>query len=290
VRGHAFKVRDRRTRARPRAKSHGPLSNDFSTTHDLSDASPVEIGPHNGSKRPAVSSILVVDDETASGELVAALLQSQGYSVRLVGDGREAVRIVAGGEVDLLVCDLMMAKMDGVEVCSYVRNQLRDLVLPIVITTSLNDRESRIRAKEAGADDVIVKPIDGLELLVRLECLLRARAHFTNLVRERDRALAELTAVRAELSDRHRTMRDVEDVGDTMRALVESQWRAIELARKRWSNVGEARESLSRLAEVTAELSQCVETLARKGGLGAASSEGSEATAEGRAPAVSATK
>ena len=234
----------------------------------------------------------MVDDESASGELAAALLRSQGYAVRLVGDGREALSIIAAGEVDLLVCDLMMSRLDGVEVCAYVRNELRDPLLPIVITTSLNDRESRIRAKEAGADDVIVKPIDGLELLVRLECLLRARAHVTRLAEERAQALAELASTRAQLEAQQRTIREVEGTSATMRGLIDGQWRAIELARRRWSNVSEARESLQRLAEVTSELSLCVETLAGSGPLVRAS-EGAEALApsvEGRKSVLSASK
>ncbi len=174
----------------------------------------MESCPQHTSKPPCASSILVVDDEAACSELVATLLRSQGYSVRGVSDGREALGIVANGGVDLLLLDLMMSNLDGVEVCAHVRNELHDLFLPIIITTSLGDRESRIRAKEAGADDVLVKPIDGLELLVRMESLLRARAALVQLERERDRALEALGALNAqrELGRKSRTRSDVEPV------------------------------------------------------------------------------
>ncbi len=177
----------------------------------------MESGAPNTSKPPCASSILVVDDEAASSELVATLLRSQGYLVRVVHDGGEALRIVADGGVDLLLLDLMMSNMDGVEVCAHVRNELRDLFLPIIITTSLNDRESRIRAKEAGADDVLVKPIDGLELLVRMESLLRARAELVRLQHERDHALEALRAANAqrEHSRKPRAHSDIEPAGSS---------------------------------------------------------------------------
>ncbi|MET0283037.1 MAG: response regulator [Polyangiales bacterium] len=171
------------------------------------------------SKHPSASSILVVDDESSSGELIATLLRSQGYEVRLVADGREALALIARGGFDLVLLDLMMSRMDGVEICAYVRNELRDPVLPIVITTSLNDRESRIRAKEAGADDLLVKPIDGLELLVRIDCLLRARAHFGQLQRERDRLREELAQARTVIGNQQRALRNLEGAGDQLRAL-----------------------------------------------------------------------
>lgn len=208
-----------------------------------------------GSERVAASSILIVDDELASGELVAALLQSQGYLVRLVDDGRRALEIIAEGGVDLLVCDLMMPKLDGVEVCAHVRNELHDPQLPIVITTSLNDRESRIRAKEAGADDVIVKPLDGLELLVRIESLLRARAHTSALTRERLRVERELASTRSALAR-------ASEAASTMRSLLDAQERTLESARQRSAQVAQARETFQRLAEITDALRECVSALA----------------------------
>lgn len=245
---------------------------------------PVESVPSNPSKHPSAGSILVVDDEQPSGELIATLLRSQGYVVRLVGDGREALPILARGGIDLVLLDLMMSHMDGVEICAHVRNELRDLLLPVVITTSLNDRESRIRAKEAGADDVLVKPIDGLELLVRIDSLLRARAHVGQLVRERDRLREELAHARTVIGTQQRALRTIEGAGEQLRALLERQRLRLEAAKKRWSNQPEAREEVQRFAQISAELAQTLELLS-----GAASGtvlrvpEGDE-SGEGRAP------
>jgi len=221
----------------------------------------VESAPPNASKHPSASSILVVDDEHASGELAVTLLKSQGYAVRLVSDGKEALAAVARGEVDLLLLDLMMSRMDGVEICAHVRNELRDPFLPIVITTSLNDRESRIRAKEAGADDVLVKPLDGLELLVRIDSLLRTRGQVAELLRERDRSTQDLHFARVTLQNQQRLLRSVESTSESVRALLERHRRALEGAKKRLSGLPEAREELARLSQAGDELQLSVEGL-----------------------------
>jgi DNA-binding response OmpR family regulator len=236
------------------------------------------------SKHPGASSILVVDDESSSGELIATLLRSQGYGVRLVADGREALALIARGGFDLVLLDLMMSRMDGVEICAHVRNELRDPVLPIVITTSLNDRESRIRAKEAGADDLLVKPIDGLELLVRIDCLLRARAQFGLLQRERDRLREELAQARTVIGNQQRALRTVEAVSEQLRSLLERQRVRLEGAKKRWGSQPEPREEMQRFAQITGELAQTIELLS-----GAASGTvlrvpESEEAGEGHAP------
>jgi response regulator RpfG family c-di-GMP phosphodiesterase len=125
----------------------------------------------------------------------------------------------------------------------------------------LNDRESRIRAKEAGADDVLVKPIDGLELLVRIDCLLRARAHFMQLARERDRLREELSHARAALGTEQRGLR-IDAATEQLRSLLDRQRARLENAKKRWGSNAEAREEMQRFAQIAAELSQTVELLA----------------------------
>jgi DNA-binding response OmpR family regulator len=143
------------------------------------------------------STILVVDDEASGRDLLSCLLTSQGYRVKTASDGSAGLNAIEAGGIDLVLLDLMMAKMDGVEVCTHIRKAPETALLPVVFTTSLHDRASRIRAKEAGADDFLVKPIDGLELLVRVEQLLRTRAQTALLVAERDRLAKELSKTRA---------------------------------------------------------------------------------------------
>ncbi len=131
---------------------------------------------------------------------MSTLLTSQGYKIKTACDGFAALQAIDAGGIDLVLLDLMMSKLDGVEVCTNIRKSAKNLLLPVVFTTSLHDRASRIRAKEAGADDFLVKPIDGLELLVRIERLLRLRAQTELVYAERDRLLKELSKVRASLS------------------------------------------------------------------------------------------
>jgi DNA-binding response OmpR family regulator len=170
--------------------------------------------------------------------------------------------LIARGGVDLVLLDLMMSKMDGVEVCAYVRNELRDAFLPIIITTSLNDRESRIRAKEAGADDVLVKPIDGLELLVRIDSLLRTRVQLGMVMREHDRAVSELFSARTSIQSLQRTLRSMEADSIALRGLLERQRENMEHVVERLTNVAEAGEERELMSQLTSELSQHLEQLA----------------------------
>jgi DNA-binding response OmpR family regulator len=140
--------------------------------------------------------ILVVDDEPESLELMRVLLASQGYSVATASCSEAAVHLVEQGGIDLVVCDLMMAKMDGVELCAYIRRTLGLEHLPVIFVTSLHDRASRIRAKEAGGDDLLVKPVDGLELLVRVESLLQRWASIERAHSERNQLLVEVARLR----------------------------------------------------------------------------------------------
>jgi len=144
------------------------------------------------------STILVVDDEASGRDLLSSLLSSQGYRVKTADDGFAALDLIEGGGISLVLLDLMMSRMDGVEVCMHIRKGPHHATMPVVFTTSLHDRASRIRAKEAGADDFLVKPIDGLELLVRVERLLRVRAQTDLVYAERDRLTKELAKLRAE--------------------------------------------------------------------------------------------
>ena len=196
------------------------------------------------SKYPSASSILVVDDERASAELAATLLRSQGFQVRIASSGREGLELLARGGIDMLLLDLMMSQLDGVEVCAHVRQELRDPFLPIIITTSLHDRESRIRAKEAGADDVLVKPLDGLELLVRIDSLLRARSAALGLMRERDSLREQLAAARARIRAQEPALHAAAIAGATLRRLLDEQHALSELTGGGRSSVAAMQEQL----------------------------------------------
>jgi signal transduction histidine kinase len=124
-----------------------------------------------------VPNILVVDDDAANRRLLEAILLPQGYSITMAARGDVAVDIVSGGTVDLVLMDLTMPGMDGVEACRIIREDLQMPFLPVVLVTALNDQVSRTRAKKAGADDFINKPVYEDELLARVRTLLRAKRY-----------------------------------------------------------------------------------------------------------------
>jgi CheY-like chemotaxis protein len=130
--------------------------------------------PNQSAARERV--VLIVDDEEPNRQLLSALLSAQGYTIKIACDGPTALELVAAGGIDLMLLDVMMPGMDGVEACQRIRRQLGIRDLTIVFVTALSDRESRMRAKLAGADDFLVKPIDSFELTFRVANWMKLRA------------------------------------------------------------------------------------------------------------------
>ena len=130
-----------------------------------------------GSKR-----ILIVDDEPVNLKVLNVLLQSMGHQPRAVGSGEEALAAL-DEDVDLVLLDIMMPRMDGFEVLERIRGRPEYRDLPVVMVTSLRAREDRLRAVESGANDFITKPIDATELRVRTTSLLRMKAYHDEVKR-----------------------------------------------------------------------------------------------------------
>jgi DNA-binding response OmpR family regulator len=115
-------------------------------------------------------SVLVVEDEEAIAEAVRARLSSEGYEVRVVHDGPQAIRSVAQERPDLVVLDLMLPGMDGLEVCREI--QKRDWV-PVLMLTARADEADKIAGLAVGADDYMTKPFSLRELVARVRAILR---------------------------------------------------------------------------------------------------------------------
>ncbi|MGA9312457.1 MAG: response regulator transcription factor [Pseudonocardiaceae bacterium] len=115
--------------------------------------------------------ILVVDDDRAVRESLRRSLQFNGYTVQLAGDGQQAIEVVATQRPDAMVLDVMMPRVDGLEVCRRLRGTGDDL--PILVLTARDAVSDRVAGLDAGADDYLPKPFALEELLARLRALLR---------------------------------------------------------------------------------------------------------------------
>jgi DNA-binding response OmpR family regulator len=120
------------------------------------------------------ASILVAEDQTDIRELIAMNLRSAGYEVSTVGDGLAALASQNETESDLLILDLMMPGLDGLEVCKALRARGRST--PILMLTAKSSELDRVLGLELGADDYLTKPFSLAELLARVKALLRRAA------------------------------------------------------------------------------------------------------------------
>jgi len=132
------------------------------------------------------STILIVDDQPLGRETLASLLHGQGYLLVFAHEGAEALAQAAALPPDLILLDVMMPGMDGFEVCRRLRADSRLAKVPIILVTALDDRASRLRGIEAGADDFVTKPFDRAELRARVRTITRLN-RYRRLLLERSK-------------------------------------------------------------------------------------------------------
>jgi two-component system, cell cycle response regulator len=119
--------------------------------------------------------VLVADDDSKTREYLTKLLRSQGIEVEAVDSGQKAINRVNRGRVDLVMLDIIMPGLDGLDTCRLIKGIMRNEFLPIVLITAKTDVESRVIGLRIGADDYICKPFDERELLARVNNLLRIK-------------------------------------------------------------------------------------------------------------------
>lgn len=119
--------------------------------------------------------ILIVDDVEANVKLLEAKLTSEYFDILTAHDGEAALEIARTQSPDLILLDVMMPGMDGIEVCRILRGDTRTAHIPIVMLTALSDIEDRVRGLEAGADDFLTKPANDLTLFSRVRSLIRLK-------------------------------------------------------------------------------------------------------------------
>lgn len=176
--------------------------------------------------------MLLAEDDTAIAEPLSRALQREGHRVVVVGDGPAALQLSGDGEVDLLVLDLGLPGMDGLDVCRRLRRQRPEL--PVLMLTARTDEVDFVVGLDAGADDYVAKPFRLAELMARVRALLRRSAPDT----------LEAAGVRMELAAR-RVLVDGAEVGlankefELLRVLLQRSGQVVsrdEILREVWND------------------------------------------------------
>lgn len=142
--------------------------------------------------------VLAVDDEPVNLDFLQAVLEPEGYHVLRASDGEKALRAMGEYDIDLVLLDILMPGMDGVEVCRRIKEDPRTAFVPVVMVTALDSTADRVKALEAGADDFLNKPVDRQELLARVRSLLRLKSMRDGL-EGAYRSMASVTTLSAHL-------------------------------------------------------------------------------------------
>lgn len=140
-----------------------------------------------------IPKILLVEDNTAQAEAAKEFLEQNGYEVLRVEDGKSAIKEAVSGRVDLILLDLLLPDMSGVEVCRWLKINQSTRMIPILMLTAKGEVEDRVSGLEAGADDYLSKPYNEVELNARIYALLRTKALQDELA-EKNAKLQELLA------------------------------------------------------------------------------------------------
>lgn len=120
--------------------------------------------------------ILVVDDEKPISDIISFNLENEGYAIEKAYDGEQALEVFEKSQPDLVILDLMLPKMDGLEVCREIRKQS---TVPVIMLTAKDSEIDKVLGLELGADDYVTKPFSNRELIARVKANLRR-----NLVKE----------------------------------------------------------------------------------------------------------
>jgi DNA-binding response OmpR family regulator len=123
-------------------------------------------------KKEGKPRLLVVEDEPALAKVLQMRLQIDGFEVEVAGDGAEAMKMIGKKAPDLVLCDLMMPVMDGIEVTRALKGNPKLKAIPILILTALKSEKQRVELEKLGVDGFANKPYDGKELTATIRQLL----------------------------------------------------------------------------------------------------------------------
>ena len=119
--------------------------------------------------------ILIVDDHPANVEILQMRLAANNYEIITAADGEEGLAMARDAQPDLILLDIMMPKMDGIEVCRHIRADASLPFIPIIMVTAKADSKDIVAGLEAGGDEYLTKPVDHAALVARVKSMLRIK-------------------------------------------------------------------------------------------------------------------
>jgi diguanylate cyclase (GGDEF)-like protein len=143
--------------------------------------------------------LLVAEDDPVTREYLITLLKSHGMQIAIAEDGHKAVARAREGQIDLVLLDIMMPGLDGLDCCRLIKSSVQEGFLPVVLLTARADTDSRVTGLRIGADDYVCKPFDERELLARINNLLRLKRMHDQITEAKERLAA--LAVRDDLTE-----------------------------------------------------------------------------------------
>lgn len=138
--------------------------------------------------KPAAGFVLVVDDEEQNRSLIRDYLEAHDYTVAEAENGMVALEKIAARPPDVILLDLMMPKMDGIEVCRRLKASAQTAHLPVLMVTALSDRQERLMGIRAGANDFLNKPVDIQDLTLRVGNAVYAKKLYDQLQAEKEKS------------------------------------------------------------------------------------------------------
>jgi two-component system cell cycle response regulator len=143
--------------------------------------------PPTASPAGASPRVLIADDDHVARNYVATLLRKQGMTIEFADDGARALASARDLDLDLVLLDIMMPGLDGLDCCRLIKGITQEEFLPVILLTSKSDADSRVTGLRIGADDYVTKPFDERELLARVNNLLRLKRMHDNISEARSR-------------------------------------------------------------------------------------------------------
>jgi len=143
-------------------------------------------------------SVLIADDDRVTREYVGGLLRGNGMVVEIAEDGKAAVDRVGRGGVDIVLLDILMPGLNGIDCCRLIKTMTQDTFVPVILVTAKSDADSRVEGLRIGADDYVSKPFDERELLARIGNMLRIKRMHDQVNHAKERL--QKLAVRDELT------------------------------------------------------------------------------------------